>query len=391
MAQDVYSYSKKSGDRSGRADKAFDWKDTKPKFHKFAKEDDFELSIIPHIIKSKNHPMVRADFKVGSEVYMMDFWVHSSVGASKARIICPNQTWGKPCPVCEEQERMSRNKGWDSKEAKDLKAKHRVIYNIVMNSERNGDIELFETSFALFEDELRKIGEAKGKRKGGKIIPYGTLSEGVSILFSTEKATLNKSEYFKFNAFDFEFLNKPLPASFIDDAIDPSEFLIKLTYDEIQAMLDGDEADDEDEDDEDDEPKAKGRGRRDDDEDEAPKKSRRSSEDDEEPKAKRKSRDDDDDAEEPEEPKARRRAAEEDDDEPKKAKRSRDDEDDEPRGRKDRDEDEAPKARRSRDDDDDEAPKKAKSRDDDDEEEDRPRRGGRESASEDSRPRRSRD
>ena len=69
------------------------------------------INIIPYVIKSKNHPLVKkGEFEIGDKDYVMDVYVHRGVGPSEASVLCLKNTYGKPCPICE-QSQVLRKQG----------------------------------------------------------------------------------------------------------------------------------------------------------------------------------------------------------------------------------------------------------------------------------------
>lgn len=293
MAYDPYGSNSKKTDKKGGQFLAFDWKDSKPKFHSIKKAGDFALDIIPYKIATKRHPEVKNGAEIGDEVYALDFWVHKYVGPKQVTVLCPKDTFGKKCPICERMEENMRKYGPKSKEFLGLKPKHRVMYNVIDPNAGNNELMLFEESFALFEQELIKAAKVKGARKGTDFIRFASLSEGYSVFFNVERASFEKAEFNKYSNFDFEKKEQPHKKSLVNSTLALDDFMNVLPYDKLAEMLEGDSGDDEEEDDDEKPAKPVSRSRsredEDDDEDETP------------PKPNKRSREDDDEGEEEEE------------------------------------------------------------------------------------------
>ena len=150
--------------RGGSKNGVMDWRKVDGEVNFFKPvEGKNRINIIPYVIKTKNHPLVkRGEFEIGDTDYVMDCWVHRSVGLSEVSVVCLKETYGKPCPICE-QSAMFAKEGKD-KEAKDLKPKRRVIYNI-QDLKEPDKLKVFEASHNLFEKEL--IDEARDDEEGG--------------------------------------------------------------------------------------------------------------------------------------------------------------------------------------------------------------------------------
>lgn len=69
--------------------------------------------------------------KEGKELFWSEGYVHFSVGPKKNMVTCL-ETFGKPCPICEEVEKL-KNSGYkeDKQLAKDMKQTQRIYMNII--------------------------------------------------------------------------------------------------------------------------------------------------------------------------------------------------------------------------------------------------------------------
>ena len=263
------------------------------------------INIIPYEIKTKNHPLVKkGEFEVGDKDYVMDIFVHKFVGPTEASVICLKQSYGKPCPICEQAAAL-RKQGKED-EAGALKATRRVFYN-VEDLKDPGKVKIFETSHYLFEKEL--IDEARDDEDG--FIDFADPEEGSEIKFRCSKTKKNGFEFNEYKSFSFEDRDEPISDDLLESAVSFDEIMNVPTYEEVEKILFG--QDDEDEDD---------------DEQRVKKSSKKSSEDDEEDddeeeekpakKSSKKSSEDDDEEEEEEEEKPAKKSSkkvEEDDDE----------------------------------------------------------------------------
>lgn len=255
------------------------------------------INIIPYEIKTKNHPLVkRGEFEIGDKDYVMDVFVHRSVGPTEASVICLKNTFGKPCPICEQMAVL--NKEGKEDEAKAFKAQRRVFYN-VQDLKDEGKVKVFETSHYLFEKEL--IDEARDDEEGG-FIDFADEEEGQEIKFRASEVSFGGHKYKEFKSFSFEDREEPLEKEVLEQAISFDEIMNVPTYEEVEKIFYG--VDDEDEENKSSK-KSKTVDEDDDDEDEKPvKKSKHVEEveDDEEqeeaPKSKKSKVDDEDDEDE---------------------------------------------------------------------------------------------
>lgn len=299
-------------------------------------EGKHRINIIPYVIKSKNHPLVKSgEAEIGEKDYVLDFYSHRGVGPAEKTVLCLKNTYGKPCPICEQAAAL--RKAGKEKEANALKPSRRVVYNIE-DLKEPGKLKVFETSHYLFEKEL--IEEARDDDEGG-FIDFADEQEGKEIKFRASKVTKNNMEFTEFKSFSFEDRDEPIDKDLLNSAISFDELLSVPSYEEVEKILYGD---DDDEDDDEKKPSKKSKSEddedSDDDEDYEPKKSSKlkskpveEDEDDDE---------DEDDEDEPEKPvqkKTSKKSVDEDDDEEPEKKPSKKIDDDE-------DEEEKPKSKK---------------------------------------------
>ena len=197
------------------------------------------INIIPYIIKTKNHPMVKSgDLEIGDKDYLMDIYTHKNVGASESSVICLKKTFGKPCPICEQAELFKKQGKED--ESKALKPARRVFYNV--QDLKDGKLKIFETSHFLFEKEL--IDEARDGEEG--FVNFADEEEGKEISFKATKEKKGKIEFLSFKSFRFEDREEQLDSDLVENAVSFDEIMNVPTYEQVQKILFG--ADDEDED-----------------------------------------------------------------------------------------------------------------------------------------------
>ena len=204
------------------------------------------INIIPYEIKTKNHPLVKkGEFEIGDKDYVMDFYIHKSVGPTETSVLCLKSTYGKPCPVCELRAKLRKDGKED--EAKALKPSRRVAYN-VEDLKEPGKVKIFETSHFLFEKEL--IDEARDDEENG-FVDFADPEEGKEIKFRASKVSQGGFEFLEFKSFGFEDRDEEISSKLLKQAISFDEIMNVPTYDDVEKILYG--ADDSE--DEDDEPK----------------------------------------------------------------------------------------------------------------------------------------
>jgi len=233
------SYNTRGGGTFG----ACDWSLNKngiPKFYKAKDGDDTpnKLVIIPYKIKSRLHPWVHAGKrKIGDYVYSLDIWIHRKVGPGEVTVICPAQSYGKACPLCEAANKWTPPND-NPKMANPFKAKRRMYYNVLDMSDPENGLSVFDVSHFCFEKEL--IGAASRKGESGQPVRFADLDNkyGRTIKFYGEKEKLGANDMTKFK--DFEFIERKVDVTdYVEKAISFDELLTLHTYEEIMMIMNG--------------------------------------------------------------------------------------------------------------------------------------------------------
>lgn len=196
-----------------------------------ASEEEHFINIIP-FFAGKNNPNV----KEGKLTHTLDIQVHRKVGVNEDSYICLARTFGKKCPICEEQAELRKQDDYDEKYVKTLNPTRRVIYNVeVLDSdkEQRKGIQLFEVSHWLFEKELVELAK---KPKGGGFILFSDPDEGKTVFFRKKGNGPTNTEY---KAFRFEDRTEPVSDEILDAALVLDEIIHIPTYDEVKNAFYG--------------------------------------------------------------------------------------------------------------------------------------------------------
>ena len=204
------------------------------------------IDILPYIVTSKNHP---DGLPKGEEDYKLDVWVHSNVGPKNQKVVCPSETYNKPCPICEDHQQMlDDGEDWKDKKLANIRPKRRCFYNIIDTKEPKKGIQILHISFAWFEKEVYDKAEYKDEA----FIAFADLEEGYTITFRGTKDKFEGREFVRPKDFDFE--ERDAYDEDIYEDVYPLDALLKVhTYDEIEALYYGNVADDQEEEDDDEE------------------------------------------------------------------------------------------------------------------------------------------
>jgi hypothetical protein len=210
---------------------------------------------VPYKIGTKLHPdVVAGQADVGEEDYVLDLNVHYRFGANQSTVLCP-RVYGKPCPACEAKEAIDTTYGRDSKEAKEGYKKYgvsrRVFYYAIDPSAKEKKIQLFESSFKMFQKELFSEAKSAGKKQGLGCVPFAEWPKGCTVEFRVEmeKNGGTQNPFPEYKSFKFEpRTGKEYPTIDITSLPGLDALMVIRTTAQLEAMFNG-EDDDEEEDD----------------------------------------------------------------------------------------------------------------------------------------------
>jgi hypothetical protein len=272
------------------------------------------------------------EIEVGDLDFVMDVYIHRSIGGGDTDIVCLKRNYGKRCPICEVAN--EKNEKGDEAGYNALKASRRVYFNVlpIGKDDDDDEIKVFQMSHFYF---LKPLTEEAEEGEGGNPIDYASQDDGKVISFRAVEESFKKNKFFKCESLKFEEREVDVTDKMIDQAVSFDEAMKVLSADEIEKILfGGDDDEDEDEDDKDSKRKKRDRDEEDDEEDQPKRKGKKDEDDDEEDdrKSKKRKSDDDDDSEgvdkkskksserTDEEEKPKKKVKEEEEEKPKKSK-----------------------------------------------------------------------
>lgn len=185
--------------------------------------------------------------KGDSDSFYAEGYLHFGVGPEgKSVATCP-KTWGskEPCPICEYVEQLQKSKNKDDKKlAEDIKAKRRIYINVLNRDDDDDDTpKVLPIGVTILKGLLETICDAD----------YGDITDpedGRDVTI-TRKGQGLKTEYTVLPKPKSSVASESKTAEELENEMPDLEHLfVRKSYDELQAILTGDD-DDEDTDEED--------------------------------------------------------------------------------------------------------------------------------------------
>lgn len=202
------------------------------KVQKSTRQDPTRLDIVPFEIskdciipdgKSKEMELQKGDLW-----YCRTIFVHRNIGAEDKAYLCP-RTIKKPCPICEERARLSKDPNSDEKTLNALKPQVKDIFNV--DDPKEG-IKILEFSHANFRENLEKeIREGKEEWAG-----FADLESGYSLDVVFSEETFGANKFLEATRFDFE-PREDYKESILDKAVDLNDCLVVLSYEKLERVF----------------------------------------------------------------------------------------------------------------------------------------------------------
>lgn len=202
---------------------------------KLDKAGTFRLDIVPYIVQENHHPDGVA---AGDLWYKRPYWTHRNVGVDAKTVVCLKSI-GKPCPICKQYARIKSQLDVTKEEADLLKPSARVLYNVM---EKDGSIALFDMSDYLFQRILdEEINEGEESYAS-----FAELEGGSSLKVRVAESKFGTNKFYEASRIDFVPRND-LDEDVLEQTAELGKRLKLLSYEQLEAMLMGEDTPDEEE------------------------------------------------------------------------------------------------------------------------------------------------
>lgn len=221
---------------------------------KFAKKPKFGrevnmYDIIPFEITAEWYKDLRTfsgqptGLEVGDVDYKLEVPVHRTIpGNEKARCVCLKEAFGKPCPVCQERDRLMSDAGKDEDPdgtiAKSLQPKWRTFYNLI-DLNNDDEIVIWEYSYHLFEKAL--LLEVNVGAEGLQFF-WDIEEDGKTIQWRGKQKSFGGNKFVEADRIDF-IDREPYNESILKETFPLDKIINIMDYETIQAMMLGVSAD----------------------------------------------------------------------------------------------------------------------------------------------------
>jgi len=193
-----------------------------------------ELGIDKYKVTEKNWICIIPP-KDETAYYGMPLEVHYRIGAAGDTFLCLERMFGKPCPICDERNRLYAEGDVEKSIVKPLFPSRRCLFLVVdyrSEETRQKGIQLFDAPFGV-EQGAKKVSTNK---RTGEVGDISDPDIGKVLYFDCENPGKPTAKYDGYDVEDRERLNQ----EWLDSVVDFSEILIVPTTEEVaESFLGG--------------------------------------------------------------------------------------------------------------------------------------------------------
>ena len=197
------------------------------------KEGDYDLNFVTYLVSTKDHPdnaLFEDPLEIGEDWYRRPYAIHYDVGPCKRKVICPRETFGKPCPICEEVDKLYADYEANKELIKGIKAKLQCLFLVMVGEEK--EVKLFNWSYFKFADQLSLEIQ---KNRDPSVEAFACESGGKQVVLRVIEKTLGKTAFLTGDRIDFY----PRDDISITHDYKLDDFFVELSYEDIYNLFTG--------------------------------------------------------------------------------------------------------------------------------------------------------
>lgn len=211
---------------------------------KFEPDGEYTFSFLPFPI-TEGHPNYRnlKSQNIGRD-WRLNLFLHTVVTANgNQRFVCPQKTFGKPCPFCEAKtEIFNRPGGWEQHKD-ELKKYNDTLRNyfIVMNH-ADGKLYVMEYSHYYFGEKLeKKLARTNGTDR--QIILADPRENRHALHFWVDASALKDSKgkpiIGPISEMEFVSRSEAIPLELLQKVPALDKYIVQYTYEDMEGFVDG--------------------------------------------------------------------------------------------------------------------------------------------------------
>jgi hypothetical protein len=190
------------------------------------------IDIIGYRVTMEGHP---DNVAPGTLWYRRKIWVHYGIGPEEKVFICP-KTIHRACPICEEFNKLKKNPNADEDVLKGLKAKWRVLYNVIDRNDPQKGVQLWDISHFNFGELLDSV---LGDAAAGDLSFYEPIDGRTFKIKFKSKSMGQGSPFLAAEIIQLEQRKKDYREDIVEDALDLDAIMVVLDYKALQREFVG--------------------------------------------------------------------------------------------------------------------------------------------------------
>ncbi len=191
----------------------------------------FEVDILPYVVSDPNHP---DEVEAGELWYRRPYMIHF---IERKPIVCPRSV-NKPCPICEEVERLAKDYDANAELIRALKARKQCLFNYVDPSDKKQSIKVMDWSAFKFAQVLEKELDESDDMD---ICGFADLEGGHTIKFRVSEESYMGAKFLKTTRLDFRGPRQDYDEDILDKVVDLDTILRVKSYEDLAKLFLGED------------------------------------------------------------------------------------------------------------------------------------------------------
>jgi hypothetical protein len=199
------------------------------------KAGTYRLEIVPYEVPANPKGGQNPNAQPGELHYERTYFSHRGIGADERSYVCPAQTCGRPCPICEHRRELMRDRDADEDLIKALAPKQRQLWNIYDHAEPEKGVQVWDVSFHLFGRQLKAAINNADEDDGWEY--FADPADGLTLRIGMEEKSFAGNSFLECATVGFKSRREPLSDEILDAAQPLDDLLILLDYDKLKSIF----------------------------------------------------------------------------------------------------------------------------------------------------------
>jgi len=189
-----------------------------------------KVDIIPYVVEMEGHP---DGIEPGEYYWYMPYKLHTSIGSDEKFYVCP-KTFNKKCPICEYRSMLARDDYESNKEEiGKLKARDRMLIQVIDLDDRDAGIKLWDISYYLFG---KKLETELLNSEDDSVFDFADLENGYTLKIRFIEEKLGTYSFLTADRIDFVPRTEQYDESILKEGYQLDKILREVSYDDLKKI-----------------------------------------------------------------------------------------------------------------------------------------------------------